>query len=55
MTTEEHKARHEELHRSLDELLADWLNNDATASSKRSVFDLLEWSYGQTRQPSEKP
>ena len=61
MTEVEHRARHLELHRMLDELLADFLRHEDTATrhndglpilTKRPILDLLTWSYEQTLHPT---
>jgi hypothetical protein len=59
LTPEEHKARHEELHRSLDELMADYrvhhpyTNSGANKSfNEISVWELVEWSHEQTKNPT---
>ena len=54
MTREEHSQRHIELHRSLDELVADWIDHTKSLPSKNTVFELLQWSKGQTSSPTEK-
>jgi hypothetical protein len=46
MTHEEHEKRHDELHKYLDELLADYITH-GNGRSTHSIFDLLNWSYGQ--------
>lgn len=54
MTREEHKAHHELLHRTLDELLADFLtHNPAALPSKTPILDLIKWSHQQTIDPTE--
>jgi len=52
MTSDEHKARHLMLHRNLDELLADWLTHEPTASIDRPLIDLMKWSCEQTKEPT---
>jgi len=53
MTREEHIQRHEELHRAFDELLADWItHNPEVRPSVSTVFELMQWSYLQTKEPS---
>ena len=49
-----HKARHIELHRCLDELLADWIQHTGKLPSKSTVLDLMEWSHKQTVEPDHK-
>ncbi len=54
MTKEEHLQRHRDLHRALDELVADFLTHNRTRMMRTtSVMDLMEWAYSQTIQPSE--
>lgn len=56
MTREEHRARHIELHRAFDELVADWLNHNLTRDchlSNTSIMDLMKWSHQQTIEPTE--
>lgn len=54
MTHDEHRARHEELHRALDELVADWAaHNRGVLPSTTSIMDLIIWSYEQTQDPVE--
>ncbi len=54
MKQAEHRRIHEELHRSLDLLLADFLahNPDRLPSNTR-VLELMKWSYEQTIEPTE--
>jgi len=54
MTTEQHRARHVELHKMLDELVADWMTHTGKRPSSSSVLELLEWSNTQTVEPTEK-
>lgn len=53
MTKEKHKARHAELHKALDELLADWIGQTGGMPSESSIFDLVKWSNAQTENPTE--
>jgi hypothetical protein len=54
MTREEHIARHVALHAALDELFADFLVcNPACIPSTTRIGELMQWSYGQTGDPSE--
>jgi len=48
-----HRARHIELHRSLDELLADMIQQTSCLPSKTTIRELLEWSHKQTVSPTE--
>jgi hypothetical protein len=51
MTREEHIARHKELHRMLDELVADFISCTGKMPSKSTVMELMEWSCAQTTDP----
>jgi len=53
MDKEEHKARHEHLHKALDELLADFIRNTKRFPSQTNLIDFLQWSYNQTLNPEE--
>lgn len=53
MTTEEHKQRHIELHRALDELVADFINHTEKLPSTTTVMELVRWSHRQTQNPDE--
>jgi len=56
MTTEEgHKVRHEALHMSLDELVADYLrhNKDALLGNT-TVLELMQWSGEQAESPTSE-
>ena len=50
----EHKERHVELHKMLDELVADFLSQTNGLPSKTTVMELMKWSYEQTVAPTEK-
>jgi hypothetical protein len=50
----EHKQRHVELHRALDELIADWITHTDKRPSSATVFDLMSWSHEQTQNPTEE-
>lgn len=50
--TKEHIKRHKELHKALDELLADWVCNTGNLPSKHTITELLKWSYEQTKKPT---
>lgn len=54
MSQEEHKKAHEELHRKLDELVADFIDQTGALPSKTTLLDFMERSYGQTISPTEK-
>ena len=53
MTREKHKQRHVELHRALDELLADFLRHTTRLPSSTTVLELMRWSHSQTLNPTE--
>lgn len=50
---ESHIARHKELHKSLDELLADFLGHTGKLPSSASLKEFMAWSYEQTINPTE--
>lgn len=52
MTLDEHIARHKELHRSLDELIADFITHNNCNLSNTTLMDFMEWSYLQTKSPT---
>ena len=54
MTREEHIQRHKELHKSLDELAADWIRHTKAYPSSATVMQLMSWSYEQTIKPTEE-
>lgn len=53
MTKEQHKKRHELLHRHLDELLGDFILQTGHYPSSVSLMTLLKWSYQQTKNPTQ--
>lgn len=63
-TVEEHRARHQQLHEALDELIADYAfmkfgipgRAYCTDSflSTTSVLDLMKWSHEQTISPTDR-
>jgi hypothetical protein len=56
MTKEEHRKRHQELHRSFDELLADFLrHNRDRGLADTNLIQFMEWSCTQIRDPTEDP
>lgn len=56
ITPDEHRTRHAELHKALDELFADYMRHHATARpSNTTLTQLIEWSYLQTQNPTEPP
>lgn len=52
-TPEEHKTRHIELHKALDELLADFVGHTSSLPSETSLTEFLKWSHQQTLDPTE--
>lgn len=52
-TKKEHKERHVELHKALDELLADWISHTGKLPSKTPITELMAWSHQQTLSPTE--
>ncbi len=52
MTKKEHLARHKELHKKLDELIADFICCKKKLLSKTTLMEFMEWSYQQTIKPS---
>lgn len=55
LTPEQHKQRHVELHRYLDELVADFITHTDRLPSQTPLTDLMQWSYEQTQSPTETP
>lgn len=60
MTEKEHRKRHNELHKALDELFADFVAHSGikagielgfTRFTRRPIIDLIEWSYKQSTKP----
>ena len=56
LTLEEHKKRHIELHKSLDELFADYISHhpDQVGFTTMPIKQLIEWSHRQTVKPDEE-
>jgi len=52
ITEEEHIKKHKELHKALDELVADFVTQTSKLLSQTSVMALLEWAHKQTVKPS---
>lgn len=48
-----HKDIHIQLHRSLDQLAADFMRHTQQLPSKTSVMDLMKWASEQAKNPSE--
>lgn len=55
VTEDEHKQRHIELHRALDELLADFILATKEPPLNQPIRNLLEWAYQQTIEPDHDP
>lgn len=55
MDKEEHIKIHKELHKALDQLVADWIDHQKTGGSLRdtSIMELMDWSFEQTKNPTE--
>jgi hypothetical protein len=53
MTESEHIERHKMLHKSFDELLADYIKHTSRSLSGTTLMEFMEWSYEQTVHPSE--
>ena len=54
MTKEEHKKRHLELHKAMDELFADAISHGSLGTGK-PILELIKWSFKQTVEPDHKP
>ncbi|MCK5610510.1 hypothetical protein KAR91_52035 [Candidatus Pacearchaeota archaeon] len=52
MTKEEHIKKHKELHKALDELVADYLAQAKGGNTASSIYELMVWSYYQTSNPT---
>ncbi len=50
---DKHKERHIELHKMLDELVADMVTHTSMLPSKTTVMELMQWSHEQTKKPTE--
>jgi hypothetical protein len=50
---QEHRERHAELHRALDELASDYMIHTGRPLSDTTVLELVEWSHEQTKKPTE--
>ncbi len=53
MNKREHIKRHKELHKNLDELIADYLSATRKNLSNSTIMDLIDWSFEQTTNPTE--
>ena len=55
LTLEEHKLRHQQLHKALDELSTDFVrHNEGKLCSKITIMELIAWSYKQCEFPDKK-
>ncbi len=53
MTANDHRKIHEALHKSLDQLVADYLlHNSHKLPSSTSLTELMTWAYEQTIKPT---
>lgn len=52
-TKEQHKQKHIELHKCLDELVADFIVHKNLIPSSTSIMELIGWSYEQTKNPTD--
>ena len=57
MNPEQHRQRHVELHRALDQLFADYIQHHPKQHDYLGtpLRDFIEWSYAQTITPDELP
>ncbi len=51
LTPEDHKKRHKFLHKSLDELVADFIKHTGGLPSRLLISQLMAWSHTQTIKP----
>jgi len=51
MNKKMHIQRHKELHKALDELLADYINNTKNSLNETTIMDLVKWSAKQLKNP----
>jgi len=49
-----HVLRHKELHKSFDELLADFIGHTGKLPSDTTLNEFMAWSYEQTINPTEE-
>jgi len=54
MEPEEHKKRHTELHRSLDELVADFIIHTENRPSQVTLLEFMEWSAKEMENPTTR-
>jgi hypothetical protein len=53
MNKQTHKEIHIALHKSLDEIVANFISHTKALPTKTTVFELMEWSYQQTINPTK--
>ena len=53
MTKEEHIRKHEALHKSLDELVADFIGHTKNLPSETTLMEFMQWSHEQTENPTK--
>lgn len=52
---QDHRKRHVELHKEVEELFVDFIeNNDKKSYLKITIHELLEWSFHQTLEPDHE-
>lgn len=54
MNRQEHIEEHKRLHKSLDELVSDFIKHTEKLPSNTAVVELMNWSYIQTKEPDEE-
>jgi len=55
MNRDNHRERHVELHKALDELFADFITHSGTETfTKAPIISLIEWSHAQTIEPDHE-
>lgn len=54
MDFDHHKEVHKFLHKTLDELVADFIECTEKFPSETTLIEFMEWSYKQTIEPDEK-
>lgn len=54
MNDQEHREHHMQLHKNLDELVADWIGETGNLPSQHTIFELMKWSHEQTTRDFSK-
>ena len=54
LSREDHIKRHKELHKSLDELVADFIDHTKQMPSQITLMEFMNWSCDQTISPTER-